>query len=205
MTVKTNKSIAFSGTCYWCMQAMFASLKGVKKATQGWMQTEPTRLKHPNQPSIHQGINHANISDASSDSQDFVEAVVIEYDESQISLDVLIAIHLHTPNPNKTHRLLQRYPSVIYLSEQSDIKRAELMLRPHQQEFAARGETLSTQVKPFTQFEPSPAEQQDYYYQNPQKPFCQVRITPKLSQLMQNYRQYLDDDKAKIISQNTFD
>ncbi|WP_201746378.1 peptide-methionine (S)-S-oxide reductase [Veronia nyctiphanis] len=65
------KKVGLGGSCHWCTEAIFQSLKGVVHVNQGWLSpaTEP---------------------DA------FSEGVIVSYDESKIPLDVLIEIHVYT-------------------------------------------------------------------------------------------------------------
>lgn len=196
--IERFEKIAFSGTCYWCMQAIFSSLKGVKQVTQGWIRRDGQSGDITQSP-LHQIVSQETPSHSA-----FFEAVVIEFAASTISLAVLIEIHLNTHNPNKAHRLANRYPSGIYTYSQQQMQDTIQIIKLHQDLWQKEGLSLSTQVQPMQErFQPSPKAQQDYYFKNPQKPFCQVRISPKLSKLMQSYSAYVDEDKAKVIQDNT--
>jgi peptide-methionine (S)-S-oxide reductase len=63
--------IGLGGSCHWCTEAIFQSLKGVPNVSQGWIEPD-------------------------NDSAGFSEAVIVEFDPEMISLQDLIEIHLHS-------------------------------------------------------------------------------------------------------------
>lgn len=63
--------IGFGGSCYWCTEAIFASLNGVEKVDQGWISS-------------------------TGENDSFSEAVIVHFDATIIPLKTLIKIHLHT-------------------------------------------------------------------------------------------------------------
>ena len=81
--------IGFGGGCHWCTEAVFQSLKGVAKVEQGWI--------------------------ASFDEYDsFSEAVIVYYNETVISLETLIDVHLYTHRSNSDHSMRKKYRSAVY-------------------------------------------------------------------------------------------
>lgn len=65
------QKIGLGGSCHWCTEAIFRSLKGVSTVEQGWIASdgENTTLS---------------------------EAVIVNFSPNEITLETLIAIHLHT-------------------------------------------------------------------------------------------------------------
>lgn len=161
--------IGFGGGCHWCTEAVFQSLKGVTKVEQGWI---------------------ASMGEAIS----FSEAVVVSFDATIIPLVVLLEIHLHTHESTSEHSMRKKYRSAVYVF--NDLQQAEIdqLLLVLQEKFEKK---LITQVLPFSEFKPSGAEIKDYYYKNPQKPFCETFINPKLQLLLSVFTDYADQDKLK--------
>ena len=89
MTDKIAKytSIGLGGGCHWCTEAVYASLLGIKSVKQGW------------------------ISAIEPDNQ-FSEAVLIEFNEAEISLKTIIDIHLHTHSATSNHSIIQCVKSI---------------------------------------------------------------------------------------------
>lgn len=83
------QKIGFGGSCHWCTEAIFRSLKGVTTVEQGWITSD--------------GENHTPS-----------EAVIVSFDASEIKLETLIAIHLHTHSCTANHDLRSKYRSAVY-------------------------------------------------------------------------------------------
>tara|TARA_R110002167_G_scaffold29977_7_gene99517 strand:+ start:168 stop:686 length:519 start_codon:yes stop_codon:yes gene_type:complete len=163
--------IAFGGGCHWCTEAVFQSIKGVKDVQQGYV-----------------------ASLAENDS--FSEAVVVTYAPSVISLKELVLIHLFTHESTADHSFRQKYRSAIYTMEPNDGDVLAGIWQELQLEFTAR---LITEVLPFKAFKPSEGMFHNYYYSNPDKPFCKSYIDPKLTILRNKFS---DNWRQKTLSLN---
>ncbi|UQD57677.1 peptide-methionine (S)-S-oxide reductase [Flavobacterium sp. K5-23] len=162
-----TEKIGLGGGCHWCTEAVFQSLIGVEKVEQGWIASN--------------GNNES-----------FSEAVIIHFDASKISLEVLIEIHLHTHKSTVKHSMREKYRSAIYffnLEQQAKAKTILSKLQPH-----FKNEIITT-VMPFLNFKASREEILNYYYKNPEKPFCKNYIDPKLKILLEKFSKYTAMDK----------
>ncbi|MDX2319648.1 MAG: peptide-methionine (S)-S-oxide reductase [Moritella sp.] len=164
----TVKKIGLSGTCYWCTEAIFLSLRGVIKVEQGW-------------------LSSFNKDDW------FSEGIIVTYIPDVISLKNLIAIHLHTHSSTKKHAMRDKYRSAVYAMNPYQITEIKHNLALLQSEFEL---PLITRAYAFNQFKPSDAAIQNYYYSDPQRPFCENIITPKLNKLLESHGNLID--KAKV-------
>ena len=158
------QKVGFGGGCHWCTEAIFDSLKGVIQVEQGWIS------------STHQ--------DATTPS----EAVIVHYDEQKISLETLTEIHLHTHNATSNHTFREKYRSAVYTFDSDQEVEAQNILKQMQKLF---DKPLVTKVYPFGTFKLNDEKYLNYYKSNPEKPFCQVRIEPKLKILLEKYQAYL--------------
>ena len=158
------QKIAFGGGCHWCTEAIFQSLTGVSKVEQGWVSST---LPHASIPS---------------------EAVIVHFDTSRISLDALTEIHLFTHNATSNHTFRTKYRSAVYTFSKPQQLEAQTILNEKQKLFE---KSLVTKVYPFGTFKLNDAQYLDYYKSNPEKPFCQVRIEPKLRVLLERYGEYV--------------
>lgn len=158
--------IAFGGGCHWCTEAVFQCLNGVERVDQGYV--------------------------ASVDAHEtFSEAVIIEFDSNQISLRTLIEIHLHTHKSTSNQSMRTKYRSAVYTFSENQLKNSKIILKEFQVDFKNE---LITEVLPFFQFKASRESIQNYYQKNPQKPFCQTFINPKLKLLLQHFSSLVKDD-----------
>ncbi|MEW7292492.1 peptide-methionine (S)-S-oxide reductase [Aquimarina sp. 2304DJ70-9] len=154
-----SQKIGLGGGCHWCTEAVFQSLKGVIKVEQGYIKSLDKNM-------------------------DFSEAVIVHYHPEIILLKDLIEIHLHTHKSTVNHSFRKKYRSAIYYFEE-DIKHAiEHFLLEQQKNFEA---LIITKVLPFKEFLPSRSALLNYYQKNPDKPFCEKYINPKLDFLKEKY------------------
>ncbi|GAA4962708.1 peptide-methionine (S)-S-oxide reductase [Algibacter aquimarinus] len=164
--------IAFGGGCHWCTEAVFQSLIGVLKVEQGFVAS-----------------THNN--------SDFSEAVIVHFDDSKISTEVLIEIHLHTHKSTSNHSMRSKYRSAVYVFSENQMNQVKLQLEFLQFQFKDK---IVTQVLPFDTFKESRMEIQNYYYNNPNKPFCESFINPKLQTLLKKFSKYTDQKKLKHLN-----
>lgn len=161
-----NTKIALGGGCHWCTEAVFQALKGVYAVEQGFV--------------------------ASTDENNtFSEAVIVHFNPENISLRVLIEIHLHTHKSTSTHSMRKKYRSAIYTFSEDQSKEAKNILNTFQPEFDNQ---LITKVYPFSEFKASREAIQNYYLKNPEKPFCERFINPKLKLLLRKFSSHVNTD-----------
>jgi len=156
--------IALGGGCHWCTEAVFQSLIGVEKVEQGYVSS-------------------------SGENNSFSEAVIIHFNAVKISLFTLIEIHLHTHNSTSDHSMRFKYRSAIYAFSEQQKLEAKQIIDGFQEAF---GFKLVAKVLPFQQFRPSRDQIVNYYYSNPEKPFCKTFINPKLRLLLDKFSEKVD-------------
>jgi peptide-methionine (S)-S-oxide reductase len=144
--------IALGGGCHWCTEGVFVSLRGVHRVEQGWVASAPPH-------------------DA------FSEAVIVHYEPGVITAKNLIEVHLQTHAATKNHGLRHKYRSAVYAFSDADQAGFVVILDEMRTDFVG---PLVTQVLPFVNFKPSLPEHRDYYRTDPERPFCQRFIAPKL-------------------------
>ncbi|WP_276165264.1 peptide-methionine (S)-S-oxide reductase [Zobellia alginiliquefaciens] len=154
--------IALGGGCHWCTEAVFQSLQGVTKVEQGF------------------------VASTGNDSN-FSEAVIVHFSPNIISLKTLIEVHLHTHKSTSNHSMRSKYRSAIYTFSTEHVVESEAILNELQATF---GDTLITKILPFIAFKPSEIQFKNYYYSNPEKPFCTTYISPKLQLLKTQFTSF---------------
>lgn len=148
-------TIGFGGSCHWCTEAIFQSLIGVEKVAQGWVASKP-----PNDT--------------------YSEAVVVTFDPKVISLETLIEVHLYTHSCTSEHSMRGKYRSGVYYVNAVQKKQALEAIKSLQKEF---DQPIITKIIPFKAFKLNDEQYLDYYKRNPEKPFCENYISPKLRAL----------------------
>ncbi|MFD0749261.1 peptide-methionine (S)-S-oxide reductase [Mucilaginibacter calamicampi] len=149
--------IGFGGSCHWCTEAVFQSLHGVKEVLQGWVATH---------------------------GDDFSEAVIVEFDENEIAFYDLVAVHLATHSCTSAHSMRRKYRSAVYVYNDEQAGYAQKAIGQLQAEYP---EPIITQVLPMKEFKLNQPEYLNYYYSDPQKPFCENVVRPKLKILLERF------------------
>jgi peptide-methionine (S)-S-oxide reductase len=161
------QKIGFGGSCHWCTEAIFRSLKGVISVAQGWISSYDENTI----PS---------------------EAVIVSFEESKISLQTLIAIHLHTHSCTVEHSMRNKYRSAVYTFAGKQAADAHAIITKLQTEFE---QPIITKVLPFQAFRLNDESYLDYYYKDPSKPFCQNIVNPKLIALIKRFHKHLSPER----------
>ena len=165
--------VGFGGSCHWCTEAIFQSLKGVDEVEQGWIASEG--------------------KDSS-----FSEAVVVHFDPAAISLKTLIAVHLHTHSCTSQHSMRTKYRSAVYTFNEEQIDPAKEAIAGLQKEF---DNAIVTRIIPFKDFKLNDETYLNYYYSNPEKPFCENVVSHKLRLLLQQFLNHVDKGKLASLSE----
>ena len=146
--------LGFGGGCHWCTEGVFRQVDFVKDLKQGWI---------------------SSIEEAS-----FSEAITLAFDGSQEKLERLIYIHLNTHSCTSQHSMRTKYRSAVYVFDATEMQRIEQVLTGFQPAF---DKPIITKVLLFKEFKLNAEEYQNYYLKNPEAPFCQRYIQPKIDWL----------------------
>ena len=164
MKSKTLDKIALGGGCHWCTEAVFQSLKGVEKVEQGYVSSTGEHTS-------------------------FSEAVIVHFNSEEIQLRTLIEIHLHTHKSTSAHSMRDKYRSAIYTYSDKQREVSEEIINSLQSDFENK---LITKVYPFSEFKSSREQLLNYYYSNPNRPFCETFINPKLEWLLERFGDFVN-------------
>jgi len=162
------KTATFGSGCFWCTEAIFEIVEGVKTVKSGY---SGGNYSNPTYKLVTSGItNHA-------------EVVQIEYDPNIISYVDLLEIFWKTHDPTTINRqgndVGTQYRSIILYHNEEQKKLAnEYKLRLD--ESGAYDKPLVTQIEKFDKFFLAEEYHQDYYSLNSNEPYCSFVIKPKL-------------------------
>jgi len=180
MTSQKNQETAiFAGGCFWCTESIFKSLKGVKEVTPGYI---GGKRKNPTYEQVSSGATgHA-------------EAVKIIFDPEKISYEELLQIFFATHDPTSLNRqgndIGTQYRSAIFYSTPEQKKLAEAYIK-----FLNDSDTFDkyivTEVVPATEFYEAEDYHKNYLENNPDNPYCQFVVLPKLEKFRKKYKEKL--------------
>ncbi len=171
-----NEQIAiFGGGCFWCIEAVFNRLEGVKSAVSGYMGG------HVDNPTYRQVCNGDT---------GHVEVVQVTFDPSQIKyrdlLEMFFAVHDPTTLNRQGNDVGEQYRSVIFYTSEEQKAEAEETIAALN---AAKAfpEAIVTSVEPAEKFYVGEDYHQEYYDNNATQPYCQFVIAPKLKKFEKKF------------------
>lgn len=171
---KKIQTATIGGGCFWCTEAVFQEVKGVKKVVSGY--AGGSAPGKPTYREICSGLTgHA-------------EVIQVTFDGNIISLEELLIIFMTTHDPTTLNRQGAdrgtQYRSVIFYHSESQQKIAQEILTKIQTYYQ---DTICTEVSPLPIFYEAEAAHQNYYRENTQQGYCSFVIEPKLAKLRKLY------------------
>ena len=172
---KDMEIATFAGGCFWCTEAIFLEIKGVKKVVSGYI--GGTTL-NPTYSEICTGTTgHA-------------EAIQITFDPSEVGFEDLLEVFFGTHDPTTLNRqgadVGTQYRSAIFYHSEDQMEKAQNYITLIAKEKLYDREIV-TKVSPATKFYAAEDYHQNYYNQNASQGYCQMVIAPKLEKLRQYY------------------
>ena len=180
--MKTEIATLANG-CFWCSEAIFSRLKGVKSVLPGY---SGGKVENPSYDDVCTGrTGHA-------------EAAQIEFDPTVISFEKLLDVFWHTHDPTTLNRqgndVGTQYRSAIFYHNDEQRKIAENSKRGLDDRGIYK-DPFVTEIMPFKKFYVAEDYHKKYYEQHQDAPYCRYVIDPKIHKLL---NQYGKDIKEKI-------
>ncbi|MCC5789283.1 MAG: peptide-methionine (S)-S-oxide reductase MsrA [Opitutales bacterium] len=171
MTSPSSQTLYLGAGCFWCTEAIFQQIDGVLSVRSGYMGGDQP---NPTYEQICSGqTGHA-------------EVIEVQYDELKVSPTTLLEIFWRTHNPTTLNRqgadIGTQYRSAIFYTTRAQ-EEAATALKDSLEEKGVFEQKIVTEITPASEFYPAEEYHQNYYRRQPQAPYCQMIITPKLEKL----------------------
>ena len=169
----------FGGGCFWCTEAVYAQIKGIKSVTSGYIGGE---VPNPTYKDVCTGLTgHA-------------EAVEIEYDPAVVPFEKLLEVFFATHDPTTKNRqgadVGTQYRSGVFYHDDEQKRIAEEVINrlDAANVFPAK---IVTEVTKATTFYPAEDYHQDYFATNSRQPYCQAVVAPKVDKVRKVFKDLL--------------
>ncbi|HEY6271139.1 MAG TPA: peptide-methionine (S)-S-oxide reductase MsrA [Terriglobales bacterium] len=170
-----QETAVLGGGCFWCLEAVFDRLKGVRSVESGYMGG------HVDNPTYRQVCGGDT---------GHVEVVRVTFDPAEISyselLDVFFTIHDPTTLNRQGNDVGTQYRSVIFYGSEQQRQQAEQAVAALNQSRSQPGPVVTT-LEPPGKFFVAEDYHQEYYANNAQQPYCQFVISPKLKKFQHKF------------------
>jgi len=173
------ETAVLGGGCFWCLDAAYSRIKGVKSVISGYAggaKENPT----------YEQVSMGNTGHA--------EVVRVEYDPRIISyediLNIFFAVHDPTTLNRQGNDIGPQYRSIILCDTQESLDQTREFIKKLKKE-KIFSNPIVTEVKILEKFYPAEDYHQKYFEKNPELAYCQIVISPKLSKLRQKFSHLL--------------
>lgn len=165
----TSETAIIGGGCFWCTEAVFEKVDGVKEAISGYA---GGKIPNPTYKQICTGLTgHA-------------EVIKIIYDPKIISFEKILNIFGDAHDPTTLNRQgadvgTQYRSTIMYLNS----SQKEIATKWKSSLSAKYVDPVVTEIVPAPTFYKAEEYHQDYYDRNPNQGYCNFVIRPKLKKL----------------------
>lgn len=174
--------ITLGGGCFWCTEAVFLRVKGVRSVESGYTNGEAVQ---PNYEQVCSGRTGHN------------EVVRVRFDTSAVSLEDLLQVFFTIHDPTTLNRqgadVGTQYRSGIYYSRPEQLGVIRQVLDEAQR---AHGGKVVTEVQPEQNYWPAEAYHQDYFAQHPEQGYCAFVVAPKVDKFALKFKSLIKDEAA---------
>jgi len=167
MTANTIEEITLGAGCFWCVEAIFQDLKGVKSVINGYSNGH---AKNPTYKEVCSGTTG------------HVEVARIIYDTAILSTENLLKIFWTTHDPTTLNRQGNdkgtQYRSGIYYHTEEQKDLADKLIK----EFAPTlyDSPIVTEITVIDNYYPAEDYHQNYFKENPNQGYCSAVVAPKV-------------------------
>lgn len=179
------ETATFGMGCFWCGEAVFQQLKGVRSVTSGYT---GGAVKDPSYEQVCSGLTgHA-------------EVVQLEFDPKVISFDELLEVFWQTHDPTTPNRqgadIGTQYRSAIFYHNDKQKELAEHYKSELEAEHAFR-KPIVTEITELSAFYPAEEYHQNYYNTHRKDGYCSAIIRPKVAKVKKVFHDKLKDAPQK--------
>ena len=173
------ETIVVGGGCYWCVEAVYENLQGVKSVASGFA---GGKNANPTYKEVCGGdTGHA-------------EVVKIVYDKTVTNLDEIFKVFFTVHDPTTLNRqggdIGTQYRSSIFYADENQKKAAESIIDQLNTEKVYSNPIVTT-LEPLTVFYIAEDYHQDYYNNNKNEGYCKMVIQPKIEKFEKVFKDRL--------------
>ncbi|MCB0668019.1 MAG: peptide-methionine (S)-S-oxide reductase MsrA [Saprospiraceae bacterium] len=171
----------FASGCFWCVEAVFESVKGVEEAISGYAGGDE---KNPTYEQVSAGVTgHA-------------ESVEVYYDSTMIDYPTLLEVFFGSHDPTTLNRqgpdAGTQYRSAIFYQNDQEKQLAEDYIKNLKETGAFDG-PITTEVSALKKFYPAEDYHQNYEEKNPNNPYVRAVSIPRLKKFQNSHKELLKE------------
>lgn len=170
----------FASGCFWCVEAVYESMKGVKESISGY---SGGHTENPTYRSSNTGTTgHA-------------EAVEVIYDPEVVSFRTLVEVYFGSQDPTQVNGqgpdIGSQYRSIVFFQNE---KQKNIIEEVKEEVATNYQKPIAAEVLPFQKFWIAEDYHQDYEKLNPGNPYIQKVSIPRLNRFKQKFPHLLKEN-----------
>jgi peptide-methionine (S)-S-oxide reductase len=163
----------FASGCFWCVEAIYESIKGVDEAISGY---SGGHTKNPTYESTNTGTTGHS------------EAVEVIYDPEVVDFETLVRVFFGSQNPTQVNGqgpdIGSQYRSIVFFQNQEEKATIERIKAEVAKKY---DKPIAAEILPFQKFWIAEDYHQNYEKLNPNNPYIQNVSIPRLNRFKQNF------------------
>lgn len=171
-----------AGGCFWCIDAVFRRLKGVKSSVCGY---------------VGGTAESADYYSVATSLTGHAESVQVTFDDAVLPpetlLDIFFLIHDPTTPDRQGADEGPQYRSAMFYEDDTQNQEFEVAIA---RASANCDEPIVTELTPLDTFYEAEPEHQDYFTHNPANGYCSIVIAPKIIKARKEYSQWFKEEDA---------
>jgi peptide-methionine (S)-S-oxide reductase len=174
--IQDNEVATLASGCFWCIEAVFKRIKGVKSVLPGY---SGGTTENPSYDDVCGGnTGHA-------------ESVQIVFDPKVITFKKILEIFWNTHDPTTLNRqgndVGTQYRSAIFFKNQKQKETAE-KLKAELDNERIYTKPIITEISPLRNFYAAEEYHRNYYDAHKDTSYCNIVINPKIASLLKKYK-----------------
>ena len=176
------ETATFAGGCFWCTEASFERIKGVKDVISGYsggVKKYPSYREVSNKQTKH------------------AEAIQIFYDPNEISYETLLEVFFVAHDPTQLNRqgpdIGEQYRSEIYFHNDEQKQQATAYIKKLD-ESGKFDKKIVTKISSYKEFWVAEGYHQNYYELNPNQAYVASVSRPKVEKVMKTFPDLIKEE-----------
>ena len=177
---QTTETATLGGGCFWCLEAVYLDVEGVKSVESGYA---GGTLERPTYEQVCDGgTGHA-------------EVVKVQFDPTRISYHEILKIFFSIHDPTQLNRqgndVGEQYRSVIFTDSERQREIALESIRELERD-GVFGAPIVTKVEPLgDNYWPAESYHQRYFAQHPEQGYCAFVVAPKVAEFRAKFASWM--------------
>ena len=177
-----HKAAYFASGCFWCVEAVFEQVDGVKEAISGYAGGATI---NPNYRQVVSGkTGHA-------------ESIKVIYNPNKVSFETLVQVFFGSHDPTTLNRQGPdkgtHYRSIAFYETEEEKMTIEKTIKKLR-EIKRYNNPIVTEVKKLDAFYQAEEYHQDFEENNPNNPYIRAVSKPRVSRFLQTYPELVKSD-----------